>query len=140
MKIVKTTDGKNFRKLSRWIEIKYNLNPNKRNRLWYYVTDENGYRPSQDEFNPKDYLELIYFRFKGRNYALNQFYRIGSMVVAGKPHEYTDRQGTHVICAVDLEGDLYHPLYIEVNTTGEAVCVYEEVTKDLWKYPKSMFK
>ena len=58
------TDGKVIYRKSRWIKRRTNYNPNKRNSLYYYATDGNGYRDGQTGFNPQtglylDYLELV---------------------------------------------------------------------------------
>lgn len=71
-------DGtKTFRRISRWITVKTNYHPAKNNCLWEYVTDGNGYKPYQAEFNPENGLYLDYFTFNGKNYAVEVFYHSG---------------------------------------------------------------
>ena len=126
MKEFKTVDGKNtVTRLSRWIQIKQNYNVNKRNSLYEFSTDGNGYKPGQSEYNPANGTYLDYFRFNGRNYAIEQFIALGSVWCSGSPYEFTDTDGKSTfIHAVDYYGDLYNPLYIEVDECGERVRVY----------------
>ena len=127
MKQFKTVDGKNtVTRLSRWIQIKQNYNVNKRNSLYEFSTDENGYKPGDSEYNPANGTYLDYFRFNGRNYAIEQFITLGSVWCSGSPYEFTDTDGKSTfIHAVDFYGDLYNPLYIEVDECGERVRVYK---------------
>ena len=127
MKQFKTVDGKNtVTRLSRWIQIKQNYNVNKRNSLYEFSTDENGYKPGDSEYNPANGTYLDYFRFNGRNYAIEQFIALGSVWCGGVPYEFTDTDGKSTfIHAVDYYGDLYNPLYIELDECGERVRVYK---------------
>ena len=121
-----TNDGKHIvTRLSRWITIRQAYNVNRRNSLFEFVSDENGYKPGQDEFNPANGTFLDYFRFDGRTYAIEQFIALGSVWCAGAPYEFTDTDGKITfISAVDYYGDLYDPLYIELDKYGEHVRVY----------------
>ena len=127
MKQFTTIDGKNtVTRLSRWITIRTNYNANKANSLYDYSTDENGYRPHQDGYNPAGGTYLDYFRFGGRTYAIEQFISLGSMWIGEQPYRFTDTDGTiSSVHAVDFDGDLYDPLYIEVDEYGERVRVYQ---------------
>lgn len=122
MKAFYTKDGKNIvNRLSRWITIKQAYNVTKRNGLFEFSTDENGYTPAQENYNPENGTFLDYFRFRGRNYAINQFIALGSVWCGGKQYEFTDTDGKSTfIHAVDL----YSPLYIEIDEYGERVRVY----------------
>ena len=113
MKQFRTVDGKNtVTRLSRWIQVKQNYNVNKRNSLY--------------EFSPANGTHLDYFRFNGRNYAIEQFIGLGSVWCGGAPYEFTDTDGKSTfIRAVDFYGDLYRPLYIELDEYGERVRVYK---------------
>ena len=119
------TDGKVIYRKSRWIKRRTNYNPNKRNSLYYYATDGNGYRDGQTGFNPQTGLYLDYFRFGGRNYAIEQFFRLGSMFC---PTEYCweDREGKlNFLSGYDSE-NYYNPILIEISECGEYIRVYEE--------------
>lgn len=121
--VITTTDGKQMRRVSRWIKLRNNFNPSPRNRLWDYVTDSNGYHSYQDKFQSDTALDLYYFRFGGRNYALEQFY-----VLPGPPIMYENEDGKRgVIGTVDMDGNLSHPLYGEWDECCEHVRLYEEV-------------
>ena len=127
MKQFKTIDGKHtITRLSRWITIRTNYNASKRNSLYDYSTDENGYRPHQDEYNPAGGTYLDYFIFGGRTYAIEQFISLGSMWIGEQPYRFTDTDGEiSSVHAVDLDGCLYNPLYIEIDEYGERVRVYQ---------------
>ena len=127
MKQFITTDGEHtVTRLSRWITIRTNYNANKRNSLYHYVTDENGYRTHQDGYDPTGGTYLDYFKFGGRTYAIEQFISLGSIWISGRPYHFIDTDGTPAsVIAVDFDGDLYDPLYIEVDEYGERVRVYQ---------------
>ena len=113
-------------RLSRWITIRTNYNVSKANSLYDYSTDENGYRPYQDGYDPTNGTYLDYFRFGGRTYAIEQFILLSSMWIGGRPYHFIDTDGTPAsVIAVDMDGDLYDPLYIELDEYGERVRVYQ---------------
>ena len=127
MKQFTTIDGTHtVTRLSRWITIQTNYNANKANSLYNYVTDGSGYRPYHDEYDPAGGTYLDYFRFGGRTYAINQFVALGSLWIGGRPYHFIDTDGTPAsVAAVDFDGDLYDPLYIELDEYGERVRVYQ---------------
>ena len=64
MRTFYTKDGKNIvNRLSSWITIKYAYNVNRRNSLFEFATDENGYKPGEDKYNPGnvifDYIKVL---------------------------------------------------------------------------------
>ena len=113
-----------FWRVSRWISVKTNYNPNKRNSLWDFVSDDYGRHPNNDGFDPSEGLELRYFRYDGRTYAIDQFYGLGSMWVC-EEYTYTEDGETKGLHAVDMYGDLFRPIYLEWDEDGERVRVYE---------------
>lgn len=114
-----------FRRVSRWIEVKHSYNPTKRNRLWDYVEDENGYKPYQDEFNPENGLYLDYFRYNGRTYAVEQFIALGSMWAA-VAYSYEEDGKTAYLSGYDGE-DIYTTMFVEFDEYCEHVRIYEKV-------------
>ena len=115
----------NFKRVSRWIAVKHNYTPNKRNSLWDYVTDENGYKPYQDNFTPENGLYLDYFRFNGRNYAVEQFLCLGNPFWNPVTYCYEDSSGkVHYLFGVDMD-NYYNPIYVEFDEYCENVRVYE---------------
>lgn len=127
MKQFITTDGTHtVTRLSRWITVKTNYNTSKANSLYDYSTDEFGYRPHQDEYDPTGGTYLDYFRFGGRTYAINQFVALGSLWIGEEPYRFIDTDGTpSAVVAFDIDGCLYDPLYIELDEYGERVRVYQ---------------
>lgn len=125
MKTLYSTDGRELKRVSRWIELQHNYNPNKHNSLWDYVTDEMGYHPYQDDFKPENGLFLDYFRFNGRTYALEQFYLLNSFVINEKPIEFIENGEKHYITTVDMDGNIFNPLYAEWDVDCEHVRLYE---------------
>lgn len=126
MKKILTSDGRTLVRRSRWIEVRKNYNPNKRNRLWYYVTDGNGYREGQKGYDPSSGLFLDYFRWNGRNWAIEQFYSVSGTMGFLAPIMFEDENGkTSYIAGYDSE-NYYNPILIEVDDCGEYVRVYEE--------------
>lgn len=114
-----------FVRVSRWITVKHNYNPNKGNELWDYVQDGYGYRTCQSGFHEDDDLYLDYFTFNGRNYALEQFIAIGSIADAIEHREgYIENGKKHFLSGYD-ERDYYRPLFIELDEWGEKVRCYE---------------
>ena len=120
-KIINTKDGRKIRRISRWIAIKHNYSPNRGNSLWYYVMDGSGYREGNPNFNPHDGLYLDYFRWNGRNWAIEQFYRMDY------PEFWEDEDGKlNWLSGYDSE-NYYNPILIEIDEYCENVRVYEEV-------------
>ena len=126
MKQFVTLDGEHtVTRLSRWITINTNYNVNERNSLYDYSTDENGYHPHQDGYDPTNGTYLDYFRYGGRTYAIEQFILLGSLWIGEKPYQFIDTDGTpRAVVAFDIDGCLYDPLYIELDEYGERVRVY----------------
>ena len=127
MKTIVTTDGRELKRISRWIKLQHNYNPTKRNSLWDYVDDENGHHPCHQEFNPKGGLYLDYFRYNGKTYALEQFYCIGSAFLGGIPPMYEDENSKlGVIGTLYMDGPIFGPaLYAEWSEDCEYVRLYE---------------
>lgn len=121
--------GRQYRRISRWITLKHNYHPTKRNKLWDYACDKNGYHPYQDKFDPANGLYLPYFRYKGQTYALKQFYILGGIWTGGQPIMYNDSDGKlAVIGTIDMDGPIFGPgLYGEWDEYCEAVRLYEDV-------------
>ena len=127
MKRLKSVDGHDLYRVSRWIRVKQNYNPNKGNSLWDYVHDDAGYHPHQKQFNPENGMFLDYFRHGGRTYAVDQFCLLGSFFVSTPPIAYMEDGEKHYIGTVDMDGNMFHPLYgeWEEDIDGLRVRLYE---------------
>lgn len=114
--------GQEYTRLSRWIKIKTNYNPNNKNRLECYIHDGFGYSKYSDSYDPKNHdgKYLDYFTFQGRNYSIDQFLRLDY------PIFYQNKEGkTCFLSGYDLE-NYYNPLLIEIDESGEYIRLYEE--------------
>lgn len=121
----KETETETFYRVSRWIRVRQNYNPSKSNNLYDYASDEYGYKPYQDEFNPANGLTLDYFKWNGRNYAIEQFGTLGNPFYMPVCYKYTEKGKEHYLSGVDMDGDIYNPIYIECDEYCECVRVYE---------------
>ena len=120
------TGTKTFHLVSRWIKVQHNYNPTKRNALWCYVMDENGYKPSEQRFNPDSDLYLDYFKWNGRTYALEQFLSYSNPFWNPVSYGYKDENRyPHFLSGVDME-NIYSPISVEFDEYCEHVRVYEE--------------
>lgn len=94
-----------YRRVSNWLEVKFR-NVTSRHTLSDYA-DREG--------------QLAYFTYKRRNYAMGQFMRLLNSV--------TLEDGS-IISGYDCT-NWYNPYLIEINSTGEAVRLWEEVTQEV---------
>ena len=134
-KVYVTVDGKHAFTRSRWLDIRCAYKVNKNNSLYDFCTDEYGWHPYNDDFDPANGLYLDYFIYNRRKYALEQFIGIGSMACPGEPYQIKNNDGsTSTVCAVDFYGDLYNPLYVEFDESGEKVRVYEKVIDNFTRH------
>ena len=117
-----------FERVSRWITVKHNYNPNKNNSLWDYVTDGDGYNSYDENFQKRDKeLYLDYFTWNGQNYAIGQFFLLGSMCI-NEQYSFTENGETYYLSAVDMD-NLYNPIYIECDLYGEHGRVYVKLSQ-----------
>ena len=125
MRKFKTKNGTTLRQVSRWLKVKqaYNISP--RNGMYYYCTDENGYSPSSDNFNPTNGTSVDYFELNKKKWPLNRF--ISNFSQFGYPiFFYNEDDKLSFIAGYDSE-DYHNPLLIEMDECGECVrCFYEE--------------
>lgn len=108
MKTFKVTDSnREVMRVSRWIRLEYTeVSP--RSKFWYY----------------SDSGSLIYFKFRGKRYALGQFTRFG--YGGGKDVMFSDKNGHYSLVAYDSE-DYYLPLMLEIDASGKYVRLYQDV-------------
>lgn len=116
-----------FNRVSRWIKIRQIDTITERSQLWDYVTDGYGYTPWQQGFDPDENgLYCDYFIFRGRKYAVNRFWALGS-IAAGVMYSYDTPDGkTHFLSGVDNECPISgKALYLEIDDCNEYVRMYE---------------
>ena len=113
-KVIKTTEGKEIKRLSRWIKIKQAYNITEKHSLYYYV-----------EKIEENENVLDYFVFNGRKYALNQFLRFNTPWTVTSMQWY-EKDKLHFMSGYDSE-NYYRPLLIEMDEYGEYIRVYEEL-------------
>lgn len=126
MKKFTNQDGRTFYRVSRWIEVKtaYDITP--RNAMFDYSMDSYGRKPYDAEFDSTDGTYCDYFRFRGRNYATERFYLLCSMWI-NAPETLVSTDGEKVfLSAVDMDGNMFNPLYVEFDKCCEHVRVYEQ--------------
>lgn len=126
MKKIVANDGRVLLRRSRWIPILHNRRPSRRNRLWPYVTDGNGYREWQAGFDPSSGLNLDFFIWNNRNWAVEQFNSVNG-IMGMSPIFFENEDGkTSFIAGYDSE-NYWNPILIELDDYRECVRVYEEV-------------
>jgi len=127
MKEIVGLDGRRMRRVSRWIKVRTNYNPNYKNYLWTYACDDWGYRPTHEMFFPDNGVHLDYFRYKGRNYAVGQFCLLNSPFVGQQIFRFIEDGEEHYVSTVDMDGNMFNPLFAEWDEYGEHVRLYEAV-------------
>ena len=124
MSLIKTTDGKTLKRVSRWIHIQTNRKPNKRNALWDYARDGHGNGPWSEKFD-KDSAVIDFFFWNGQTWAIEQFYSLSGMF--GSPMFFENEDGKmSYISGYDSE-NYFNPILIEMSDSCEWVRVYVEV-------------
>lgn len=116
MKEIVCKDGSEFIRVSRWINRKTDYNITNRHGLYCYAED------CEDGTKCVDYIV-----HKGYRIACSAMYAIGSMFVYGKPYEFIENKENHCICAVDMDGDIYDPYYIEISEDCEKYRLYKKL-------------
>lgn len=115
MTTFKTTTGRTIARVSRYIKIRTD-----------YVTSRHSLYDYADSSSEEDGKRLLdYFIYHGKKYALNQFMRLGSMIIP-EVYQFEENGKTQFLSGVDSE-NYYNPLLIEVDEYGESVRIYEEI-------------
>lgn len=108
MKTITTSEGKNYKRVSRWIRIDFKK-ITKRHSLYDWTNDRSE--------------EIACFRHGRKIYALNQF--IGQAY----PEFFEDENGKQsFLCGYDCT-DYYNPLMIEIDECGEYCRLYQQITE-----------
>lgn len=115
-KIIKCNDGTEFERMSRWITIKTDYN----------ITEKHGLFCYAEEYDDGEYC-VNYITHKGYRIAVNAMYLLGSFFISEKPHVFIEKGEEHFINAVDMDGNIYDPFYIELDEWGEKVRLYKKV-------------
>ena len=112
-------------RVSRWIKIQEAYNVTPRHSLYDYSSDEYGYNPQNDKFNPENGTSVYYFVWNGRKYALDQFIRFGSFMELGHYYGYVENGEKHYFSGYDSE-TIFNSMLIEIDEYCEHVRVYFE--------------
>lgn len=110
-----TTNGQKLARVSRWIKIRTAYNITEKHSLSYYADK------IDDEENSLDY-----FIYHGKKYAINQFYRFGTMFSPGSIPMFYENDKLLFISGYDSE-NYYNPIMIEISDCCEYVRIYEEI-------------
>lgn len=116
MKEITCKDGTKFIRVSRWISRKTDYNITEKHGLYCYAED------CGDDTKCVDYI--IY---KGYRIPLGAMYCLGSLFIGGNNYEFIENGETHFISAVDMDGDIYDPYYIECDPWGDKFRLYKKV-------------
>lgn len=104
------TDGTRIVPVSRWITLHFE-NVTNRSRVWIF-SDDNG--------------DVITFSWKGKKYALSQFWRLGTSQCTIEPLIYEDRNGRQGVIG-GLDAYDYLPMFLEVDDRREQVRLYRRI-------------
>ena len=111
-----TTDGITIQGTGRWIPIHCAPCITARHGLWEYG-DDNG----------DGTRSAWYFNHYGRRFALGQFFRFDGPWGPSPAPTWADADGLHHMTGIEF--DRWHaPLMIEMDDSGEAVRVWQEVS------------
>lgn len=116
MKEIICKDGTRFIRVSRWIRRKTDYNITEKHGLYCYADN------CCDDTKCVDYIV-----HKGYRIACGAMYAIGSIYVYGEPYEFIENKEKHFISAVDMDGDIYYPYYIEYDEWGDKFRLYKKV-------------
>lgn len=120
--------GATFERISGWLPRQTIYNPTPRHPMYYYRTDENGYREHDSKFNPANGTYVDGFKYKGTWLAVERFGWLGSVWCGGTPFSPVAKDGEFVVIgAVDMDGDMFHPLYLEMDCDGENGRLYVRI-------------
>ena len=116
-------------RISGWRERIDFYNPSPRHPLYEYRTDEYGRKSWEGNFDPSNGTYVDGYYFARQWWAVERFWLLSNpFYMQGYCEELKARDGERVMLhAVDMDGDLYYPLYIEISPNGEAVRFYEKV-------------
>lgn len=103
--IITTVNGRQYKRVSRWIHLEY-MHVTPKHRLYEYAYDG----------------DLICFRHNGRLYALGQFERLTT------PDFYEDENGKLQYISGYDSTEWYNPYLCEINDYGEYIRLYQEIS------------
>ena len=115
LRTITTTENRTYKKVSNWIEIKYQ-----------YVTKRHSLSDYADFCGTDNEKEgsLTYFTFKGKKYALGQFMRLTH------PEFFENEEGEQsFLCGYDRT-DYYKPLMLELSDCADSVRLFEVIESE----------
>lgn len=109
MKTITTSEGRTYKRVSRWIHIKTE-----------YVTKRHSLSDYADFYSSEDGKGVLtYFKHDGRLYAIGQFMRLSY------PEFFEDENGKQSFLSGYDCTDYYNPLMIEIEDGGEYCRLYQ---------------
>ena len=115
LKTITTTENRTYKKVSNWIEVKYQ-----------YVTKRHSLSDYADFCGTDNENEglLTYFTFKGKKYAMGQFIRLSY------PEFFENEDGKQsFLCGYDCTC-YYKPLMMELSDYGDSVRLFEVIESE----------
>jgi len=120
--------GATFERISGWLPRQTVYNPTPRHSMYYWRMDENGYREYDKNFDPTNGTFVDGYKYKGMWLAVERFYALGCAFLGGTPFITTADDGEEVIIGgVDMDGNLFDPLYLEMDEYGEYGRLYVRI-------------
>lgn len=127
-KVFTDKTGATFERISGWLPRQTVYNPTSRHGLYYWRTDEYGYREYSEKFNPANGTYADGYKYKGMWLAVERFYALGCAFLGGAPYFVSANDGEEVVIGgVDMDGNLFDPLYIEMDEYGENARLYMRI-------------
>ena len=118
-----------YKRISGWRDRQTICNPTSRHGLYDYRTDENGYKPTDEKFDPANGTFADGYLFQRKWWAVERFGLLSNPFwFQGYCEELYNPSGERVLLhAVDMDGNMFHPLYIELSPDCERARFYERV-------------
>lgn len=118
-----------FERLSKWRPKETFYDVTAHHSLYDYRTDEFGRKPTDEKFNPDNGTYVDGYFFQHKWWATERFYLLSNPFwMQGYNEQLQSESGEKVtLHAVDMDGDMFDPLYIELSDDCESARFYRRV-------------